>query len=116
MKKICVTTAIATISTAFVSCTNKLGSPASSAVVEEQTEKVVFNVNTDKNVSLTKSIIAESLVIKIPSVFFFDTTGNYVPGVKQNIQKKLDCLRWLRQHWWKKSLSREFQRLQLPFY
>ena len=85
MKKIYVTAAvIAAMSTAFVSCTNELDAPAGSSIVEDQAGRIVFNVNTGKSVSFTKSSVAEDQVINNLSVFVFDELGSRVLGIKED--------------------------------
>lgn len=90
MKKIYLTAAVlAAMSTTFVSCTNEmdesLNSPASS-LVEGQTGRIVFNVNTGKSVSFTRSAVSEDQVINKLSVFVFKANGELVPGVKQDYE------------------------------
>lgn len=85
MKNFYLTAAIiAAMSTTFVSCSNELDDPTGAVVVDGQTGRVVFNVNTGKSVSFARSTVGEDQVIKTLSVFVFDELGDRVPGVKQD--------------------------------
>lgn len=87
MKKVYLTAAIvAAISTSFVACTNEmdegLNAPVSS-VAEGQSGKVLFSINTGKNVVYTRAAMADEAIKKI-SVLLFDARGNLLPGVKRD--------------------------------
>lgn len=90
MKKVYLTAAVvAAMSATFVACTNEFEAPVSpdTAVAEGQTGRVVFNVNTGKDVSFTRTgDVAEDQVINKLSVFLFDADGKPVPGVQKDYE------------------------------
>lgn len=88
MKKIYIAAALfAATSMAFMSCSEEPDTFVESGIIEGQTGRVVFNVNTGKSGSATDTpaAVAEDAAIKKLSVFIYDNNGNLiVGGVKQD--------------------------------
>lgn len=86
MKKVYLTAAIvAAMSATFVACTNELDVSVETSVAQGQEGRIVFNVNTGKSVSFTRSTAADAAIKKL-SVFVFDAGGSSVPGVTRDYE------------------------------